>query len=153
MQFAATLYISSSLDFFGASASWHPHLLEPTFGVLGLEMGAESPKLSAALIVHVASIIVHQSQATDYLEHVHTKLLPAYRAANGLVSVFFSRRELLAYVEILAVSTWRSEEALRRFSPETMSPDEMNARGFIALEPHVYELFASCPGWGSFEER
>jgi hypothetical protein len=116
-------------------------------------MGAESPKLPAAVVVHAASIIVHQSQAADYLKHVHNTLLPAYRAANGMIAVCFSRRELLAYVEILAVSTWLSEEALRKFAPETMSPDEMNARGFIALEPHMYELVASYCGRGSFEEQ
>lgn len=142
----------SSVDFFGPR---HPGtgilFRNRPSEFLVLEMGAESPKLPATVVVQVASIIVHRSQATDYLEHVHTTLLPTYRAANGLVSVCFSRRELLAYVEILAVSTWLSGEALRQFSSETMPPDAMKA---CALQPpHVYELFASCSGSGSFEER
>lgn len=105
-----------------------------------------SPGACSSVIVHVSSIIVPQSRATTFLEYVRAAIVPRYGGATGLVSVCFARREFVAYLEILTISTWESEGALTNFGRETVSPDMTQEYGLVVLEPHVYEILAFCPG-------
>jgi heme-degrading monooxygenase HmoA len=90
------------------------------------------------VIVNISSVIVHQSHSARYLEHMRCSVLPCYEAAKGLVSVSFSQREMVAYLEVLTVSIWKSEDALRHFA-ESASRLPTDC-ALISLEPRVYKL-------------
>ena len=67
------------------------------------------------MIVRISSAAVPESGLTAYLDYVQKVEIPAYEAADGLVSVTLVRRNLGGYVEVLTLSIWQSEDALRRF--------------------------------------
>lgn len=74
-------------------------------------------------------------------------LLPNYETAEGFFSVCVSKREVVAYVEVLTISIWQSEDALRHFIQDNGRVATKD-RGFISLEPHTCELLYSLPGDG-----
>ena len=90
------------------------------------------------VIVNISSVIVHQSHSARYLEHMRCSVLPCYEAAKGLVSVYLSQREMVAYLEVLTVSIWQSEDALCHFSEgaSRVLPDCV----LISLEGRTYNL-------------
>jgi heme-degrading monooxygenase HmoA len=75
-----------------------------------------------------------------YLDHVHTNMMPAYKAAPGLVSVSVFQRSVVGYVEFLTLTMWRSEQALTIFLAETLATKGESDYGVIQMEPHVYQL-------------
>jgi heme-degrading monooxygenase HmoA len=52
------------------------------------------------------------------------------------------QRHFVPYVDVMTISMWRSEEALRRFN-ETRPKAANHEYGGILLEPHTYELILS----------
>jgi heme-degrading monooxygenase HmoA len=99
------------------------------------------------VIIHTSSVIVPQRESAAHLDHVRCILLPNYETAEGLVSVCVSKRETVAYAEVLTISIWQSEDALQRFIQDqgrVVTKD----RGLISLEPHTFELLYSLPGDG-----
>jgi heme-degrading monooxygenase HmoA len=61
-----------------------------------------------------------------------------------LVSVSLLQRSFVAYVEVMKVSIWRSEEALRRFAENRpFFADLKTEYGSIQLDPRTYELVVS----------
>jgi hypothetical protein len=97
------------------------------------------------VIIHTSSVVVPQTDSAAYLEHVRCILLPTYETAEGLFSVCVSKRELVAYIEVLTISSWQSEEALLRFI-QTNARVAEKTPGFISQEPHSFELLYSLPG-------
>ena len=96
------------------------------------------------VIVNVSSVIVHQSHSAKYLEHVRCSVLPYYEAAKGLVSVSLSQREMAAHLEVLTVSIWQSEDALRHFDGDASQvPAEC---ALISLEGRTYQLLHCVMG-------
>jgi hypothetical protein len=62
------------------------------------------------VIVRISSAVVPEHKATCYLEHVQAGEILSYEAAPGLISVSLLQRSLVAYVESMIISLWRSED-------------------------------------------
>ena len=75
------------------------------------------------MIVRIPSAIVPEHKLTSYLEHVQSSEISGYEAAPGLISVLFLQRSVVAYVELMRMSLWRSADAMQRFIEEEMSAD------------------------------
>lgn len=81
------------------------------------------------------------------MERAQQSEIPAYKAAPGLHSVWLLERYFVGYVEVMAISLWRSETAMNGFlkdRPQIMAPE--NEYGEIRLEGRVYKLVTSCNG-------
>jgi len=99
------------------------------------------------MTTQVLSAIVPQTQVDAYLDYLRTRAIPAYESAVGLISVSLSRRQVVGYVEFLTLSTWQSEEALRRFlEGRPASTGVKSDGGVIYMEPRAYELVVSREG-------
>jgi heme-degrading monooxygenase HmoA len=74
-------------------------------------------------------------------EYVQGSEIPSYQAAPGLISVSLLRRSLGAYVELLTISSWRSEDAMKPFVEKQLSADRAkNEYGVIQLDARTYEV-------------
>jgi heme-degrading monooxygenase HmoA len=99
------------------------------------------------VIVRVSSIAVPESNLDKYLEHVKENELPGYEVAPGLISVWLLRRPFVAYVEVMILSLWQSDEALTGFIESQTEPIGLRSDyGVIHMEPHAYELVVSREG-------
>lgn len=99
------------------------------------------------MILQISSVVVPKSNLNDYLEHVQKNELPSYAVAPGLVSVSLLQRSFVAYVEVMTVSNWRSDEALRRFAENRrFFANAKTEYGTIQLDPRTYELVVSREG-------
>jgi heme-degrading monooxygenase HmoA len=98
------------------------------------------------VIVRISSAIVPSSGFDEYLEHLRTAL-PNYEVAAGLVWVACLRQPFVAYVEVMTLSVWKSEQAMVRFMESAPTKDNpANPTGVIELDPHAYELLVSAEG-------
>jgi len=80
-----------------------------------------------------------ESHAEAYLKRLLEAVIPSYRAVPGLTAIKVLRRPLVAYEEISILTTWKSEEHMRKFSEPNpvSSPDS----ALIQREPpHIYQL-------------
>lgn len=97
--------------------------------------------------VRVSAAIVHGSNLNAYLEYVQKNEIPKYEAAGGLASFCVLQRPFVAYVELLIISFWQSEQALTRFlGAQTLAPAATESYGAIQLEPHNYAFLISGKG-------
>jgi heme-degrading monooxygenase HmoA len=95
------------------------------------------------MIIHISSVIVPVSEFQARLHQALQNLLPNYEIAAGLLSVSLSHRSVVAYVELLTISNWESEESLRRFLETCPQQVESSTNdGMIYTEPHTYEIVA-----------
>jgi hypothetical protein len=67
------------------------------------------------VIVRICSDLVVHENIAMYLNDLSKRVLPLYRAADGLQSVSVLQRELVAYGEVATLSAWDSEEAMLQF--------------------------------------
>jgi heme-degrading monooxygenase HmoA len=99
------------------------------------------------VFLKISSAIVPQSQAKDYLAYLQTTILPRYRSAPGLVSVQLLRRPVVAYVEVLTLSTWQTEDSLKGFAEIEPAIDRRGfGYGTILLDARIYEVAGSEKG-------
>jgi heme-degrading monooxygenase HmoA len=77
---------------------------------------------------------------TLYLEYVQGSEIPSYEAAPGLISVSLLQRSLVAYIEFMIISSWRSEEAMKPFVKKQLSADRAKNEYVTQFEAHTYEL-------------
>jgi heme-degrading monooxygenase HmoA len=93
------------------------------------------------VIVRISSAFVPLSKLTLYLEHVEGSEIPRYEAALGLVSVSLLQRSLVTYMELMTISCWRSEEAMKQFVEKQLpSVRANNEYGVIQFEAQTYQL-------------
>ena len=99
------------------------------------------------MIVRICSALVLQTEASSYLEYVQSYEIPRYEVANGLIGVSVLQKPFIAYVELMTVSVWQSEEALKRFVGEQLPADRAEAGGgAIQLSESIYKVVLSRPG-------
>lgn len=99
------------------------------------------------MIVHIASTVVPEFRLNVYEEQLQGWDAPAYAAAPGLISVRWLRRCFVAYVELMTISTWQTEEALKVFLDGQPTLEEIRKnQGVIQLEKRTYEIFMSLKG-------
>lgn len=97
--------------------------------------------------MRISSAAVPQSALSPYLEYVRSTEIPRYEAATGLMSVSLLQRPFGAYVELLTLSIWQSEQALTRFVEKQPPADGVESEyGVIQFEPRTYESVVSRDG-------
>jgi hypothetical protein len=90
---------------------------------------------------------VPDSKLKEYLEDLQRNELRNYELAPGLESVCLLQRPFVAYMEVMIISIWRSERALKRFSERRQCGDHVSSEyGGIQFEPRVYSLMMFCKG-------
>ncbi len=93
------------------------------------------------MILRMVSVFVPRSELEMYLEHLRIKIIPAYEASPGLISVVLVRRQFAEYVEVATISTWQSEEAMARFVGHAVLPDPSQpVSSMVEWAAHVYEM-------------
>ena len=103
------------------------------------------------MIVRISASIVREPSLNEYLEHLQRNEIPHYEAAPGLISVWLLQRPFVAYVELLIISLWHSEQALTRFlETQTQTPAATETYGSIQLEARNYTVLIS--GHGKVQE-
>jgi len=95
------------------------------------------------VIVRISASAVPESSLNDYLAHVERNEIPHYEGASGLVSVWLLERRFVAYVEVMTISLWRSEEALNEFVEKRRVDLASSGDRGIQLEPWIYQLVMS----------
>jgi heme-degrading monooxygenase HmoA len=99
------------------------------------------------MIVRICSAFVLSSLIEPYLDGLRGTVMPIYAAATGLLSVSVLQRHLVAYSEVLIVSSWESEEAMRQFMRHPVHLDgTLQEQTSIRREPIFYEV---VDGWSS----
>ena len=99
------------------------------------------------MIVHFASVVVPQLQASKYLEYLETSAIPTYESATGLISVYLLQRSFVAYTEVLTFTVWESDQALHQFVESQPLKGAFTSQwGVIQCEPRAYQLVASRRG-------
>ena len=94
----------------------------------------------------MSATIVPQAKCDIYLANLQSNAIPAYEAADGLVSVSLLQRPFVGYVEVLILSLWVSEDAMARFLQRKPEVDGVKTEGTVRVEPHVYEFTLSHRG-------
>lgn len=103
--------------------------------------------MATQVIVRISSAVVPESMASSYLEYVQRCEIPCYEVASGLIGVSVLQKPFVAYVELMTVSVWQSEEALERFVRDQLPADHTEASGgAIELSERIYEVVLSRPG-------
>ncbi len=103
--------------------------------------------MATQVIVRISSAIVPEPMASSYLEYMQNCEIPCYEVANGLIGVSVLQKPFVAYVELMTVSVWRSEEALKRFVRDQLHADRAEAGGgAIELSERIYEVVLARPG-------
>jgi hypothetical protein len=99
------------------------------------------------VIAQISSTVVPDSKLKEYLEDLQRNELRKYELAPGLDSVCLLQRPFVAYMEVMIISIWRSERALKRFSESWRYGDHVASEyGGIQFEPRVYSLMMFCKG-------
>lgn len=97
--------------------------------------------MTSQVIVRISSTIVHEPQLASYLACLENDVIPKYEAAVGMIRVYQLQRRFVAYVEILTVSLWRSQEAVRGFvESQLLTEDVKRKYCVIEVEPRSFEI-------------
>jgi hypothetical protein len=90
---------------------------------------------------------VPESKLNAYLKYVRRSETPKYEDAAGLISFCVLQRPFVAYVELLTISFWQSEQVLPRFLEGQSPADaEIGSCGAIQLETRNYTVLISGEG-------
>ena len=96
------------------------------------------------MTVQISSVAVPQSVVSVQIENMRSRTIPTYQAAEGFVSLCLLQRPFVAYVELLMISIWESEEALNRFAASQLAVDVAERdHDIIRLGLRTYELLVS----------
>jgi heme-degrading monooxygenase HmoA len=99
------------------------------------------------MIVRISSNVVPEASLDLYLEYFRKNEIPNYGAAAGLASFYVLQRSVVAYVELLSISFWESEQVLTRFlDTQTPTRAATESYGVIHLEARNYTLLISGKG-------
>ena len=60
------------------------------------------------------------AQASDYVEHLRSRVLPAVRLVDGYAGAMLLERSLPGAVEIIVITFWRSVDSIRSFAGEDL---------------------------------
>ncbi len=97
--------------------------------------------------VRISVTIVPESNLNPYLEYVQRSEIPTYEDAAGLASFCILQRPFVAYVELVTISLWQSEQALSRFlATLAPTPAATDGYGAIRLEARNYTVLVSGTG-------
>jgi hypothetical protein len=104
-------------------------------------------KVATHVIVRISSTIVSESQLGSYLADLESSVIPSYEAAAGMVRVYLLQQRFVAYVEVLTVSLWHSQDGLGRFvEGQSLTEDVGQKHGVIEVEPRSFDVLLSRRG-------
>lgn len=92
------------------------------------------------MIVRICSDLVVHENIAMYLNDLSKRVLPLYRAADGLQSVSVLQRKVVAYGEVATLSAWDSEQAMLEF---LRMPLPVPAGIVIRRDPLIFEVVMS----------
>ncbi len=96
------------------------------------------------MIVQISSVAVPQSVVSVQIDDMRSRTIPTYQAAEGFVSLCLLQRPFVAYVELLMISIWESEQALNQFTASQLAVDVAERdHDIIRLGLRTYELLVS----------
>ena len=96
------------------------------------------------MIVRISSSVVPETNLGAYLAHVEGNEVALRASSPGLIAVWLLDRPFVAYVEVLVVSVWESEESMTDSMEKHPPMDEAKSDyGAIQLEARTYRLLAS----------
>jgi len=99
------------------------------------------------VIVRISSSVVPEANLGAYLAHVESNEVVLRASSPGLIAVWLLDRPFVAYVEVLVVSVWESQESMTDSIEKPALPDETkHDLGVIQLEARTYRLLASRDG-------
>jgi heme-degrading monooxygenase HmoA len=91
--------------------------------------------------VRLSSTVVAVSELNLYTEHVQRTEITRYEKAPGLISVWVLQRPFVAYVELLTISLWESEQAIALFATTEPPGDQVKSHcSALRLDARAYEL-------------
>lgn len=68
------------------------------------------------MIARVWSAQTTHVQASDYVEHLKSQVLPRVRTMDGFAEAMLLQRAIPSGIEILVITFWRSVDAIRDFA-------------------------------------
>ena len=97
------------------------------------------------MIARIASTIVPQPAIGVSVERWQTAILPRYLSSQGLILVCLLQRPLVAYIELMTVSVWKTQEDqfLQR-GPGIVVPERSD--DIIQLEARAYDVIVFQAG-------
>jgi hypothetical protein len=99
------------------------------------------------LIVRISSSAVPENKVASYLEYMQGTEVPHYEAAAGLTSFSLLQRPFVAYVEVMTISLWQSQQFLTRFLEDrSAEPPVPIDYGAIQFEARNYTVLISSRG-------
>jgi hypothetical protein len=99
------------------------------------------------VIARIASTIVPQPAIGVSVERWQTAILPRYLSSQGLILVCLLQRPLVAYIELMTVSVWTTQEELDQFlqrGPGIVVPERSD--DIIQLEARAYDVIVFQAG-------
>jgi len=95
----------------------------------------------------MSSCAVPEANIAAYLEFAKRNELVLYLSFPGLRAVWLLERPFVAYVEVLILSVWDSEESMMEFVRKHSPLDQQKSdHGAIAITTHSYRLSALLDG-------
>jgi hypothetical protein len=94
------------------------------------------------MIVRICSDVVAKDKVESYVDDLRRSVIPLYSDATGLVSLSMLRRQLVAYGEVVTMSTWESCDAMGEFLLNKL-PSAASLYTVFRREALTYELL-SC---------
>jgi hypothetical protein len=92
-------------------------------------------------VAQVTSVFVPQSHVDTYLERLLEIAMPMYKATTSVSAIMVLRRSLVAYEEVITITTWQSIEKMKGF--QTDFPIKELVPGAVLIQrepPHLYQV-------------
>ena len=97
--------------------------------------------MTTQVIVRISSVAVPESKASPHLEYVQTCEIPRYEGAKGFIGIYVLQRLFVAYVELMTIEIWQSEEALKEFVGDQSPADRPKCDcGAVQLPERIYDV-------------
>ena len=98
------------------------------------------------MIVRIASAAVSETKLDGCVNHIRENVMPKYEAMPGLLMVWLLQRQFVAYVELVLLSIWKTEEEMNTFVTSQPPDPILTGEGVIQIEARTYELSKSLVG-------
>ena len=102
-------------------------------------------------IIRVSSVFVLQSDVERFLAQLLDSGVRSYLNADGLLTIIVLRRSLVAYAEIMLLSTWQSDKQMKNVFESGTIVNEGFGTGVVSVRtepPNVYDLVIDVSNTG-----
>lgn len=99
------------------------------------------------MIVRFASAAVTETKLDGCVNHICKNVIPKYEGMPGFLMVWLLQRQFVAYVELVLLSIWKTEEEMNAFVASQPPDPILTGEGVIQMEARTYELSTSHVGY------